>query len=129
MQLSPSAKQALMAYSWPGNVREWIMLCSGALILQTGSVIEDKDLGLQMFTNVAAKPALMEFGRAHQEFNRPQSAADIPVSFTAPRAKLWASDGTIVKWRGWAAICASVNMKSLWNIKKSMVARKIRQTA
>ena len=63
-----------------------------ALILQTGSVIEDKDLGLQMFTNVAAKPALMEFGRAHQEFNRPQSAADIPVSFTAPRAKLWASD-------------------------------------
>ena len=29
MQLSPSAKQALMAYSWPGNVRRWIMLCSG----------------------------------------------------------------------------------------------------
>jgi len=88
-QLSPTAKQALMAYSWPGNVRELDNVMQRALILQTGSVIEDKDLGLQMYNNVAAKPLQSDFTRANQDFTRPQSAADIPVSFTTPRVKNW----------------------------------------
>ncbi len=92
MQLSLSAKQALMAYSWPGNVRELDNVMQRALILQTGSIIEDRDLGLQMYNNVGAKLNTQEFARPYQEQARPQSAADIPVSFSAPRSNNWLAE-------------------------------------
>lgn len=89
VQLSESAKNALVAYSWPGNVRELDNVMQRALILQAGSLIQANDLGLQMYNNVSAKPNFFESQRGPIEIARPQSAADIPVSFTAPTAKYW----------------------------------------
>lgn len=83
VQLSSSAQAALIAYSWPGNVRELDNVMQRALILQPGSLIQAADLGLQMFNNSAVK-ANQEILRPAIENPRPQSAADIPVSFSAP---------------------------------------------
>lgn len=44
VQFSPSAKQKLIQYSWPGNVRELDNVIQRALIVQTGSFINDEDL-------------------------------------------------------------------------------------
>jgi two-component system, response regulator FlrC len=92
VQLSPSAKEALIVYSWPGNVRELDNVMQRSLILQAGSLIEAQDLGLHMFNNMSVKPNFFEAQRSSLEASRPQSAADIPVSFTTPQAKNWLLD-------------------------------------
>ena len=44
--LTPRARQAIMEYTWPGNVREMDNAIQRALILQTGFDITAEDLGL-----------------------------------------------------------------------------------
>jgi two-component system response regulator AtoC len=43
---SPGAQQALLAYPWPGNIRELSNLVERSVILCTGPMIEPSDLGL-----------------------------------------------------------------------------------
>lgn len=44
---SDSAKQAILNYSWPGNVREMMNLIERSVILSTKSWLDAKDFGLQ----------------------------------------------------------------------------------
>ena len=44
LQLSEAARQAMVAYSWPGNIRELTNALERAVILANGSVIEADDL-------------------------------------------------------------------------------------
>jgi DNA-binding NtrC family response regulator len=44
---SDSAKQGILNYSWPGNIREMINLIERSAILSTKPLIDVKDLGLQ----------------------------------------------------------------------------------
>jgi DNA-binding NtrC family response regulator len=48
--LSPSAKNALTAYSWPGNIRELSHVIERALILCQNAIIDVSDLGLPIDT-------------------------------------------------------------------------------
>ena len=52
VKLADSAQQALYQYNWPGNVRELDNVIQRALILQTGLLIVDIDLGLNMLAPV-----------------------------------------------------------------------------
>ncbi|MGH1485047.1 MAG: sigma-54-dependent transcriptional regulator [Cellvibrionaceae bacterium] len=52
VKLADSAQQALYQYNWPGNVRELDNVIQRALILQTGLLISDIDLGLDMLAPV-----------------------------------------------------------------------------
>jgi two-component system response regulator FlrC len=48
VHLSECAQRALYQHSWPGNVRELDNVIQRALILQTGEIIVENDLGLDM---------------------------------------------------------------------------------
>ncbi len=48
LTLSHSAQSALLQHPWPGNVRELDNVMQRALILQSGSLIDEKDLGLDI---------------------------------------------------------------------------------
>ncbi len=54
IQLGESAQRALFQYSWPGNVRELDNVIQRALILQTGTLIKEDDLGLQMLSPISS---------------------------------------------------------------------------
>lgn len=56
IQLAESAQRALYQYQWPGNVRELDNVIQRALILQTGLLIEEMDLGLDMFQAITTVP-------------------------------------------------------------------------
>jgi two-component system response regulator FlrC len=51
-KLSENAKQAMQAYSWPGNAREMDNVIQRALILQNGGIIEREDLQLPETDNL-----------------------------------------------------------------------------
>lgn len=46
LKLSPTARQKLRDYSWPGNVRQLRNVIDSAVVLAAGDVIEPRDLGL-----------------------------------------------------------------------------------
>jgi Nif-specific regulatory protein len=46
LQLSPEARQKLLAYNWPGNVRQLRNVIDSAVVLAADKVIEAGDLGL-----------------------------------------------------------------------------------
>jgi two-component system, response regulator FlrC len=46
--LTPAAEEHLLAYDWPGNVREMENLMQRALILQTGDRIDSQDIFFEM---------------------------------------------------------------------------------
>ena len=60
--LAECAQTALFQYSWPGNVRELDNVIQRALILQTGTLILEQDLGLNIFEpmNMAKEGAIPE---------------------------------------------------------------------
>jgi two-component system response regulator HydG len=47
LALSPEAKQKLLAYSWPGNVRQLRNVIDSAIVMSEGNVIQAGDLGLR----------------------------------------------------------------------------------
>ncbi len=47
-QLSDGAKEELLAYDWPGNIRELRSVIERAVILSDGEMIEPEDLGLDI---------------------------------------------------------------------------------
>lgn len=47
LTLSPAARQKLLGYSWPGNVRQLRNVIDSAVVLATGNTIEPGDLGLR----------------------------------------------------------------------------------
>ncbi|HHD84161.1 MAG TPA: sigma-54-dependent Fis family transcriptional regulator, partial [Campylobacteraceae bacterium] len=47
-QLSDGAKEELLAYDWPGNIRELRSVIERAAILSDGEMIETEDLGLDI---------------------------------------------------------------------------------
>lgn len=47
LQLSPAARQKLLAYHWPGNVRQLRNVIDSAVVLAEGDRIEVSDLGLR----------------------------------------------------------------------------------
>jgi len=58
--LSEEARASLLSYSWPGNVRELDNVMQRALILQTGTVINVIDLGLEGSAHYSQKPSLLQ---------------------------------------------------------------------
>lgn len=54
---SPTAQQALLNYSWPGNIRELSNLVERSVILSSGSMIEPLDLGFSTTAKAAASGA------------------------------------------------------------------------
>ena len=76
---SPAAMQKMMLYSWPGNIREIKNTVERAVILATGSCIEEKDLLHIESTAGPAKPAftaasdelpLVSYRDAREEFEK-----------------------------------------------------------
>jgi NtrC-family two-component system response regulator AlgB len=57
-ELSPAALQALLAYSWPGNIRELRNVLERAVILWPSRVIEPEALPEQITAQAAAMPIL-----------------------------------------------------------------------
>ena len=57
IKLAECAQRALFQHNWPGNVRELDNVIQRALILQTGSLILEQDLGLEMFEPMGAPSA------------------------------------------------------------------------
>ncbi len=55
LMLSPDAQEALLRYSWPGNVRQLENTIQRGMILQRGGVIEPENLGLSL-PAASAKP-------------------------------------------------------------------------
>jgi two-component system response regulator HydG len=47
LRLSPQARQKLLGYSWPGNVRQLRNVIDSAVVLASGKTIEPGDLGLR----------------------------------------------------------------------------------
>lgn len=47
LELSPEAKQTLLAYHWPGNVRQLRNVIDSAVVMAEGNVIEVYDLGIR----------------------------------------------------------------------------------
>ena len=43
-KLTPAAMVPLLAYAWPGNIRELRNACENLAVLQAGKVVEPKDL-------------------------------------------------------------------------------------
>lgn len=46
-ELSPQAREALLSYDWPGNIRELISVCERSTILSDGGTIVPEDLFLE----------------------------------------------------------------------------------
>jgi NtrC-family two-component system response regulator AlgB len=61
-ELSPAALQALLAYSWPGNIRELRNVLERAVILWPSRVIEPEALPVQMAPRM---PSLAVLGGNH----------------------------------------------------------------
>jgi NtrC-family two-component system response regulator AlgB len=57
-ELSPAALQALLAYSWPGNIRELRNALERAVILWPSRVIEPEALPVQMVPRTPSLPVL-----------------------------------------------------------------------
>jgi NtrC-family two-component system response regulator AlgB len=57
-ELAPATLQALLAYAWPGNIRELRNVLERALILWPSQVIEPEALPEQIAAQVAAAPVL-----------------------------------------------------------------------
>jgi Nif-specific regulatory protein len=53
LQLSPEARQKLLAYNWPGNVRQLRNVIDSAVVLAGGNSIEASDLGLHEISGQA----------------------------------------------------------------------------
>jgi two-component system NtrC family response regulator len=64
-RFSADALQAMMAYGWPGNIRELQNKVSRAVIMAEGRVIEPKDLDLQV--SEVREPASLRESRDHAE--------------------------------------------------------------
>lgn len=57
-ELSPYTKEALLAYSWPGNVRQLENVMNRAMLLSEGNVLKIKDLpGLASSSDIRSTPA------------------------------------------------------------------------
>ncbi len=77
VRMSRASENALLEYPWPGNVRELDNVMQRALILQSGSVIEPEDLGLQVAQTYSQKPSLVD---VMQTPFRPTRLEEIPAS-------------------------------------------------
>jgi two-component system NtrC family response regulator len=64
-RFSADALQAMMAYGWPGNIRELQNKVSRAVIMAEGRVIEPKDLDLPV--SETREPASLRESRDHAE--------------------------------------------------------------
>jgi len=62
LQLSEDAKRALVAYSWPGNIRELRNVIERAAVLSRGNLINREDLPDAIFGPVAARPSDLPAG-------------------------------------------------------------------
>ena len=58
LQLSPEARQKLLAYNWPGNVRQLRNVIDSAVVLAGGNRIEASDLGLHEISGQAELESL-----------------------------------------------------------------------
>jgi DNA-binding NtrC family response regulator len=55
-RLAPGALALLTEYEWPGNVRELEHVLEGAMLLSTGEVIDEDDLGPHVYRGSRAAP-------------------------------------------------------------------------
>ena len=90
--LSTSAQQALLSYSWPGNVLELDNIMQRALILQTANTINAEDLGLDAGDIYSQKPTLVEAARHYQSQQQPnQNQSSLTRDFMANANNVYAA--------------------------------------
>ena len=58
--ITPSAKDLILSYSWPGNARELENVVERAVVLCRGEVIDKEDLGWMSFTQTQAQSDSLE---------------------------------------------------------------------
>jgi DNA-binding NtrC family response regulator len=66
-EISPEAVQALLSYSWPGNIRELENIIQQALILASGDQIDAPDLRLPQRTSKPKTGSFEEFNKAKKK--------------------------------------------------------------
>jgi transcriptional regulator with PAS, ATPase and Fis domain len=59
LTLSPAARQRLLAYEWPGNVRQLRNVIDSAVLLAEGDTIQSDDLGIQSVP-IGDRPATLK---------------------------------------------------------------------
>lgn len=94
-RFSDGAKKSLLAYHWPGNVREMENIIERAIILSNNQVIESSDLGIQadsenfkqsLTTELSMDEYFVEFVKQHQKrLNETELSARLGIS----RKNLW----------------------------------------
>jgi Nif-specific regulatory protein len=60
LELSPAARQKLLGYAWPGNVRQLRNVIDSAVVLASGRQIEPGDLGLRSTGDTQLSSLLIE---------------------------------------------------------------------
>ena len=94
-RFSEEAKKSLLAYHWPGNVREMENIIERAIILSNNQLIEAHDLGIQtdsihtrdkITSELSLDEYFVEFVKQHQNrFNETELSARLGIS----RKNLW----------------------------------------
>ncbi len=89
--ISPRAWAALMAYDWPGNVREFANAIERAMVLARGSEIDVDHLPPDIVASANLSPAALASGAPPSLSSNPPSMSGSPPSFAAPLPPSFAS--------------------------------------
>lgn len=92
MSLGTSAQAALLQHRWPGNVRELDNVMQRALILQTGTIIEEPDLGLDLQAVYSSQSHIEPVMNLVNEPNLDEPAAIVDATSVAQQGRQLGDD-------------------------------------
>jgi NtrC-family two-component system response regulator AlgB len=99
LQFSSEAKKALVAYSWPGNIRELRNVVERAAVLSRGSLIQQEDLPDAIFHPMATKPTDLRPGASLEDMEAEHIRRVLMLTPTLEDAAETLGIGVATLWR------------------------------